>query len=540
MARGRGRIAPPRLLRDGFDAEGKRWRRSQRARRLRMTRRGRATIATVCFAAGVALVWLLEPHQAVRAAGSALPLPAVSAGSVEETPPARVPDAVYTRLPVSRAALDLPATSETDSAGGRSRLYEPLDVSATNPDLASPLRLEYTLDRDLTERAHEVLRRSRVELGTVVVLDPRSGRVLAYASTDTQRFPPTRTYPAASLVKVITAATALDFAPQVAGLPCRYSGSPYRLTPARLDPPRSGNTVTLGRALATSNNQCFAQLAVHALGAGPLIEGIGRFGWLAVPAPAHAAGSVDPGEDRYDLGRLGSGLAGSRITPLHAAQLAASLAQGELVTPQWIERVLDAHGRELPLPAANRSRVMSLDLARRLREMLTETTRSGTARRAFRGRGGRPLLGDVRVAGKTGSLSGHDPDGRYEWFIGVAPAENPRIAVAAVLVNGKVWYRSASQVAADVLHEIFCEGRSCDVEKAVRIVLHGGADHNLAGDAAQAPEPEAPPAAADQRGSDARGTSSAKTVSSRAESSRTSSLPAAAMSSVSRGSRTRS
>jgi hypothetical protein len=61
--------------------------------------------------------------------------------------------------------------------------------------------------------------------------------------------------------------------------------------------------------------------------------------------------------------------------------------------------------------------------------MLMETTRSGTARRAFRARGGRPLLGEVRVAGKTGSLSGRDPDGRYEWFIGVAPADDPRIAV---------------------------------------------------------------------------------------------------------------
>ncbi len=506
-----------------------------------MTRRGRATIATVVAAAGIALVWLLEPREAVRAAGSALPLPAVGAGTLEQTPPARVPDVVFARPPVSRAALELPATAELDSSGGRERLYEHLDVSDTHPDLAGPLRLEYTLDRELTERAHEVLRRGRVDLGTLVVLEPRSGRVLAYASTDPERFPPTRSYPAASLVKVITAATALDFAPQAAGLPCRYSGSPYRLTPARVDPPRSGHTVSLARALATSNNQCFAQLAVHALGEGPLMDAIGRFGWLSVPAPAHAAGSADPGEDRYDLGRLGSGLGGSRITPLHAAQLAASLAQGELVTPQWIERVLDARGRELPLPAATRSRVMSPELARRLREMLTETTRSGTARRAFRGRGGRPLLGEVRVAGKTGSLSGHDPDGRYEWFIGVAPAENPRIAVAAVLVNGKRWWRSASQVGADLLHEIFCEGKACDVANAVRMVSRSGVDAKLASDAQQAPEPEATPADADQRGSDAGGAaSSASAASRRADSSRTSSPPASAMSSVSPGSSTRS
>ena len=68
-----------------------------------------------------------------------------------------------------------------------------------------------------------------------------------------------------------------------------------------------------------------------------------------------------------------------------------------------------------------------------LREMLVETTRSGTARRAFRKRNGQPLLGGVRVAGKTGSLSGKDPTGRYEWFIGVAPADSPRVAIAVVL-----------------------------------------------------------------------------------------------------------
>jgi membrane peptidoglycan carboxypeptidase len=251
------------------------------------------------------------------------------------------------------------------------------------------------------------------------------------------------------------------------------------------------------------------------------MEALGRFGWQDVPAPAHDAGTVDPGTDRYDLGRLGSGLAGSRITPLHAAQLAASLAHGELVTPQWVERVLDANGRELPIPAASRRRVMSPELADDLREMLTETVRSGTARRAFRARGGRPLLGTVTVAGKTGSLSGRDPDGRYEWFIGVAPAENPRIAVAAVLVNGKLWWSTASQVAAGLLHEIFCEGKGCDASKAVRV------------SGVRESEPPQPPG-------DTGASSAEKAASRRAESSATSSRAPGAMSSVSRGSSTRS
>jgi cell division protein FtsI/penicillin-binding protein 2 len=314
-----------------------------------------------------------------------------------------------------------------------------------------------------------VLENGHVGLGNVIVMDPNEGRVLAYASTDPEHFPPTRNYPAASLVKVITAATVLDRAPEAARAPCRFSGSPYRLTASRIDPPRRGHEITLERALATSNNQCFAQLAVHAVGVVPLLEALGRFGWLSVPAPAHASGQATPAESRYDVGRLGCGLAGCRITPLHAAQLAATLVRGELVSPRWIERVWDADGRELALPEPVRSRaVLRPALTEELRGMLVETTRSGTARRAFRKRNGQPLLGAVAVAGKTGSLSGRDPDGRYEWFIGVAPAESPRVAIAAVVVQRARYWRSASQVAAGVLESVFCERGHCDAALADR------------------------------------------------------------------------
>jgi cell division protein FtsI/penicillin-binding protein 2 len=308
-----------------------------------------------------------------------------------------------------------------------------------------------------------------VNLGNVILLDPATGRVLAYVSTDVGRLPPTRIYPAASLVKIITAAAALDRAPEKANLPCRYRGSPYRLTPARIDPPRVGNVVSLRRALATSNNQCFAQLAVHAVGERPLMDAISRFGWLEAPAPAHAAGSADPGEDRFEFGKLGCGLAGCRITPLHAAQLAATLARGELVAPRWIERVVDSRGRELPLSDSVAPRkVMSPELAADLRTMLVDTTKSGTARRAFRRRNGAPLLGPVEVAGKTGSLSGEEPGGRYEWFIGAAPADEPRIAVAVLLVQSDLWWRNASQIAANVLRVVFCSDGPCRAEAVAR------------------------------------------------------------------------
>jgi hypothetical protein len=453
-----------------------RWRRDQRVRcNRRMTGRGRATLASTAFAGFVVLGWITDPFAAVGASmpavsdappGQAAEAVATAAAS-DGAGPAQAPRFVLERLPMTRAALELPVTGESPASPAGSapgRLFE--RVADHSGD---PFTVEYTLDAALQREVFSVLRRARVELGNVILLDPQSGRVLAYASTDTERFPPTRAYPAASLVKVITAAAALDEAPDAARLPCRYSGSPYRLTESRLDPPERGHEVTLRKALATSNNQCFAQLAVHAVGVSSLIDAIGRFGWLTAPAPAHAAGEADPGVDRFDVGRLGCGLAGCRITPLHAAQLAASLANGELVAPRWIERVWGPDGHELAVPATARPReVLSAQLTAELRAMLVDTTRNGTARRAFRKRNGQPLLGAVQVAGKTGSLSGKDPDGRYEWFVGVAPADAPRIAVASVVVQGPLYWRTASQVAADVLERVFCEKGHCSAQRAER------------------------------------------------------------------------
>jgi len=453
-----------------------RWRRDQRSRRnRRMTLRGRATLASAGFSAGLALVWALDPMSAVHAgepepeeSAGTLPAP-VRADASSGSP--RAPAGLLRRLPSSRAALELPVTGEspgTPSGSVPGHLFERV------PSPEGLHTVEYTLDAELTHQVFRALSNARVDLGNAIVIDPEHGRVLAYASTDTERFPPTRSYPAASLVKVITAAAALDVAPESARLPCRYRGSPYRLTESRLEPPAVGKEVSLRKALATSNNQCFAQLAVHVVGVNPLIEAITRFGWLSAPAPGHAPGEADPGEDRLDVGRLGCGLDGCRITPLHAAQLAASLAHGELVPPRWIERVWDPQGRSLSVPpTGTRRQVLSPQLTAELRAMLVDTTRQGTARRAFRDRRGHPLLGDIRVAGKTGSLSGSDPEGRYEWFIGVAPADAPRVAVATVLVQGHLYWRTSSQVAADVLKRVFCVEGDCAPRHAERFTRPG-------------------------------------------------------------------
>ncbi|MCG8589404.1 MAG: hypothetical protein MJE66_08935 [Proteobacteria bacterium] len=445
---------------------------SHRTRR-RMTLRGRLTVAllTLGIAGGVAQWWSARSPSPPAVGADRDPLAAQ---------PGPAPIEFLRHLPASAAAVAAlePAFADADLQPGH-RLQERVTAPADRPELAGPLSIDFSLDAYLTRRVFRVLKNARAKLGHVIVLDPHTGRVLAYASTDVESFPPTRAYPAASLVKVVTAAAALEHAPAEARRPCRYRGNPYRLTRARLEPPKRGRQASLEHALATSNNQCFAQLAVNALGGDALRGALAAFGWMQAPAPGHASGEVAVSEDPYALGRLGCGLDGCRITPLHAAQMAAVLADGRLVEPRWIDSVRDRRGRELALPPPRApSRVLSAARAAELREMLVRTTRRGTARSAFRNRYGRYRLGEVDVAGKTGSLSGKDPDGRYEWFAGVAPADDPRIAVAVLEVNGALWWRSASQIAADVLAEVFCRGRRCSAAEASRFL--GGADPQLA------------------------------------------------------------
>lgn len=446
----------------------------------------------VTLAGGVAIVGL------AILAGPPL-LGWVSCGGARDTvrlaPPAAAPIELLERLPFSEDVREFARTAAAaDSVVLSAPPIDPagaprfIEMVAAPPGFAGPLRIEYALDAELTEAVFKWLRRARVKRGHVVVLDIRSGRVMAYASADPEALPPRAAYPAASLAKVVTVTASLEHDRQRAMQPCSYRGDPYRLTRSRVHPARGGREVSLERALALSYNQCFAQLAVHALGDDATRRAFARFGWNASPAVGHARGTIDRGEGDYGLGKLGSGLGGSRITALHAAQLVGSLHTGEFVEPWWIDRIVDSHGRSLELPPrGGRSRVMEQQTADEVREMLVLATTRGTARGAFRTRRG-PRLGDVRVAGKTGNLTGSDPRARYEWFAGVAPASDPRVAVAVVQAHGHLWWKMSAQIAADVFSELFCEKRRCSADRVLRFtgdlegevepLLLGGLDPN--------------------------------------------------------------
>jgi cell division protein FtsI/penicillin-binding protein 2 len=432
-----------------------------------MLLRGRLTIAAVGLGLGLTLAALPPGEEEAPAAAVD-----VSEGPPEAAPapPPAAPAAAPVRAlsPRGRLGAELLAAPTAREEFRGLRIVD--GALERVPSDAGDVRLRYTLNLELSDAVWKALERGRFEMAHVVVMDPVTGAVLAYASTDPVRFPPDKAYPAASLVKVITAAATLDRAPQAAHETCRFVGSPWRLTRDRLRTPKGGNQADMRKALATSNNQCFARWAVHRVGPNAMLGAIDRFGMLTAPALGHPGGHADAPGDEFALGRLGSGLDGLRITPLHAAQLASTLVDGKLVRPRWVAGAWDSEGQRVAVPGGEGARqVLTPALAAQLRSWLVDTTVRGTARRAFRTRRG-PLLPGIPVAGKTGSLDGTDPKGHYEWFIGVAPADDPKLAIATVAVQGPRWWWSASQLAAEVLRSAFCPRGRCSRDAADRLI----------------------------------------------------------------------
>ena len=86
--------------------------------------------------------------------------------------------------------------------------------------------------------------------------------------------------------------------------------------------------------------------------------------------------------------------------------------------------------------------------------MMRETVRSGSARQSFRGFERNDLKG-ISVGGKTGSLSGNNPEGIYDWFVGYAQRGEQKIAFAALCINKDYWYVKSSQIARKALENFF-------------------------------------------------------------------------------------
>jgi cell division protein FtsI/penicillin-binding protein 2 len=236
-----------------------------------------------------------------------------------------------------------------------------------------------------------------------------------------------------------------------------YGGGTRRLTPADLvdNWARDRSCASLGEAIGFSINAVLAKFADRKLDRARLTRYAQAFGFgreLPFDAPTQVSTAEFP-QDRLEFARAAAGFWHVHMSPLHAAVIAATIANGgAMPRPSMIERILDPNGRVLtefePKPLRS---AISRATAKALGQMMTITVNRGTSREAFHDPRGRAYLPGVSVAGKTGTLSSERPYRAYSWWVGFAPEEAPRIAIAALVVNTASWRIKAGQLARETL-----------------------------------------------------------------------------------------
>ena len=323
--------------------------------------------------------------------------------------------------------------------------------------------VELTLNPAAQDAAFQGL---RGKTGAVVALDPRTGAVLAMASSPS--YDPTdisshdgkairaaykaflaatgdplvnraveRTYPPGSTFKVITSAAALAHgytpatripSPTVLDLP----GTTANLKNFGGERCGDGRTTTLLDALRISCNTAYGALGMR-LGQDVVREQAEAFGFgdTNLLLPQRVADSVFPTDlTKAQTAQSSIGQYDVRVTPLQMAMVAAGIGNnGDVMRPYLVKQVFapDLSTLSKADPELYKHAV-SESVAAALRTMMMAVVSDGTGTRA--------RIPGVQVAGKTGTAQHAVGEAPHAWFIGFAPAVNPVVAVAVVIEDG--------------------------------------------------------------------------------------------------------
>lgn len=323
--------------------------------------------------------------------------------------------------------------------------------------------------------------------GAVVAIQPSTGAVKVMASNksfDPNRIPYRQSqmnanrietpllnratqgrYPPGSTFKVVTAAAALQhgvITPETAF--AAPSPMVFETKPLANDYDESFPPIPLATALTNSVNTWFGQLG-RKVGQDALFETMQKFGFNAKPAidlPAtevqesgvydeEADAMLGP-DDPVDVARVAIGQERLLATPLQIAEVAAAIANhGKLMKPQIWKRVVDPDGRVVErMDPSEYSQPVSSEVAEELTTAMEDVVNEGTGTNA--------AISGVPVAGKTGTAEtpynescGGGSDENQAWFMGFAPADEPKIAIAATV---ECTTQFGNDVAAPIFREV--------------------------------------------------------------------------------------
>jgi peptidoglycan glycosyltransferase len=319
----------------------------------------------------------------------------------------------------------------------------------------------------------------------VVALDPRTGAVLTmyanptYDDKKVTKLGPGQSFfnnstqaawPPGSTFKVVTAAAAIDSGKYTPNSTVN-GNSPKTISgvPLQNDGNQSFGNIDLTTALTFSVNTVWAQVAEH-VGRPTMTDYMKRFGFYSKPPLDYPSNAIrasvpidfhgrpfPPGSPNEDIGRIGIGQGGLLVTPLQMAMVAAAVANGgNLMVPRLTSRVVNSDGATVKtIGPSVYSQVMKSSTARAVTQMMKRVVEEGTGTPA--------QLGGISVAGKTGTASiGAQGSGLTEpWFIGFAPVENPKVAVAVTIERSQGGFGGtvAAPIAKAIIQTLLSEGQ---------------------------------------------------------------------------------
>ncbi|MCE9667561.1 transpeptidase family protein [Myxococcus stipitatus] len=326
---------------------------------------------------------------------------------------------------------------------------DPLERQGAAVTLTLDRHLQYVAEKSLSKAVEE----ARGIAGMVVVLDPKTGELLALANYP--RFNPNTpeassragmrnraaldTFEPGSTTKPFVVATALDQKAITADSTFFCENGAWRVGRHVINDHGSHGWMAPRGILQTSSNICMAKIAQQ-LGREKMVAGYHAFGFaertgLALPGEGRGVIPFPKAEISLATQSFGQGMTATAVQI--AAAYGALANDGVLMRPYLVSRVVDPDGVVLleNRPTEVR-RAVSAKVAREVVGMLESVVvKGGTATRA--------AMEEYRVAGKTGTAQKADPvargysDKRIASFAGVVPAEDPRVVILVVVDEPK-------------------------------------------------------------------------------------------------------
>jgi penicillin-binding protein A len=341
-------------------------------------------------------------------------------------------------------------------------------------DLDRRRRAQLTLDPLLQAAAEKLLNQAKAPRAAAIVMS-MDGRILALAGRRTEsqrggkdgisdfRLATEVWAPAASIFKLVTATALVRAGVTPSQKVCFHGGIRSVMESNLTDSPRDNRCEDLRFAVAHSQNAIIAKLTHQHLSTQALIaaaKDLGVAGLLGKNGLARDAGTLDlPADNGVALAKAAAGFQGSQLSVLGGGILATTLAnRGVEVLPTIVSAVVDENGTHT-VPGGAKRRVVDAKVADAVADMMVGTCEGGSAAKSFRARDN-SLPKGLKVAGKTGTISRDEPfPMEYSWFVGFAPADDPKVAVAVLIGNTDLWWLKGHTVARELFETALVEQR---------------------------------------------------------------------------------